>query len=70
MLKYITRITPTSHGESSMRDCGFDMFTFLFTFCSWRHLVGHFWAEMEGQQTGLNGKEIKLAYLLATKDFK
>ena len=33
----------------------------LFTSHSYRHLEGHFLAEMAGQQIGLNGKETKLA---------
>ena len=33
----------------------------LFTSHSYRHLEGHFLAEMAGQQIGLNGRETKLA---------
>ena len=52
----------TLHNLNLMGDCGFNLFTLPICLL---HTVlpsgGVFWAEMAGQQTGLNGREPKLA---------
>ena len=42
-----------------MVDCGFDLFTLFVYFTQLLPSGGTFLAEMTGQQTGLNGREIK-----------
>ena len=52
----------------AMGDLGFDLFTYyLFYFTQLLPSVGAFLAEMAGQQTGLNGRETKLAGMAGRK---